>query len=302
MARRIRVEYAGAMSHVTTRGNRRAPVFRGPEDFEEYLEDLRVLSAANAVDVHAFCLMTNHVHLKLRTTEAGEPLSVFMQQLNLRHAQRYNRKNGVTGHLNESRYKSQFVDSHEYALTLVRYIHQNPVVARMVERPEEWPYSSHLAYLGKAYDWVKTDEVLWRCGGLPGYLARMSAQLTEEERRQFEPDEHGRMPKLAGYRPMADLGRKLVSPWKVELPQKSVEEAAQEVAEQKGLELAKLVGGGQQARLRAGRRELAQALRKHGYRLHQIGQVLGREEAAICRLLARAERCAEDEVDYALAA
>lgn len=302
MARRIRVEYAGATYHVTTRGNRRAAVFRRPEDFDAYLEDLEALSASHGIEVHAFCLMTNHVHLAVRTTEEGRPLSVFMQQLNLRHARRYNWTNRVRGHLNESRYRSQLVGTHEYLLTLVRYIHQNPVVARMVSRPEDWRYSSHRAYLGRGYGWVKTDEVLWRSGGRSGYVAGMRKRLTREDRRSFEPDARGRMPCLAGFRAMQDLGRRQVNPWVARPPAKKVEEAVLEVAAGLGLDVATVVSGGQRAAMRAGRREIAEALRGRGYRLYEIGRVLGREEAAISRLLARAEGCRENAAGYGLAA
>lgn len=297
MGRRIRVEYAGATYHVYSRGNRRAPVFRAPEEYEAYLEDLARLSKQHGIAVLAFCLMSNHPHLCLCAQEGGDPLSALMQRLNLRHVQRYNRRHHVRGHLNESRYRAQVVESDRYLLTLVRYIHNNPVKARMVERMEEWVYSSHRAYQGMGYPWVETGPVLELAGGADGYGKWMEMKLKPEERQMFLPDLRGRLRPVVGEWTGRAMGERQFNPW-ARRSRPPIDQAAEELVELLGLRIPELRSESREARLRNGRRNLAQVLRGKGYRLHEIGTVLGREEAAVSRLLLRARGCAEAEAEY----
>ena len=288
--------------HVFARGNRRGAVFAGQVEYEEYLSDLERLSRDLEVRVLSFCLMPNHPHLCLRTSETGAPLSLFIQRLHLRHAQRYNRLHQVCGHLYQSRYKAQVVDSERYLLALVRYIHQNPVRARMVPRPEDWPYSSQAAYLGQALPWVETAEVLARAGGAEGWARWMAVRPGREERALFAADKKGRFKGALGDLALVGSRRVNPGPWKRRAPERPAQDEARELAAGLGWKLEELDESGAQAAARSARREVAVALRAKGYRLHEIGRVLGREEAAISRLVMRAAECREEEAEYGAAA
>jgi REP element-mobilizing transposase RayT len=109
--------------------------------------------------VHAFCLMTNHVHLALQAGEA--PLSVGMQNLSFRYTRHINKTRNRVGHVFQGRYKAVLVDQDSYGLALVRYIHLNPVRANMVREPGAYRWSSHRAYLGRErLSWLSTEWVL----------------------------------------------------------------------------------------------------------------------------------------------
>ena len=157
--------------HIIQRGHNRQVVFAEAGDFERYLETLADFKDIYGVKVYAWCLMTNHVHL-LVAPENMAGLGQLMKRLAGRQTRYHNRLEGRTGTLWESRYKSSPVDSDGYLLACARYIELNPVRARMVALPEEYPWSSCRYRLGHAH-----------CEGLdfdPCYLA---LGTTDEERR-----------------------------------------------------------------------------------------------------------------------
>ena len=142
MARLPRIVVPGQPLHIVQRGNNRQAVFFADADYRRYLEDLREASAANGCAVHAYALMTNHVHLFLTPeTEAG--LSRLMQALGRRYVRYVNGAYRRSGTLWEGRFKSALVDSESYLLTCYRYIELNPVRAGMVAAPEDYRWSSH---------------------------------------------------------------------------------------------------------------------------------------------------------------
>jgi REP element-mobilizing transposase RayT len=169
MARPPRVFGPGLLYHVVARGNRREAVFLGHGDYKTYLCRLAVYRARYEVTVHAYCLMPNHVHLVLGTAEA--PLDRFMQSLQQSYTQRFNRRYGLTGHVFQGRYKAMLCQTDEYLMTLVRYVHQNPVRAGLAARAADYPYSGHHVYLAEqATDLVDPTFVLRLVGGVHGYL------------------------------------------------------------------------------------------------------------------------------------
>lgn len=160
MARPLRLEFAGALYHITSRGNERKPIYFGDADFEMFLSILgNVCERYNWV-VHAYCLMTNHYHLLLETPEAN--LSKGMRQLNGTFTQAINRKHLRVGHLFQGRYKAILVEKDSYLLELSRYVVLNPLRANMVQSLDCWPWSSWHAAIGKAMspDWLYTDALL----------------------------------------------------------------------------------------------------------------------------------------------
>ncbi len=156
MPRRPRGVIVNAMVHVTTRGNRGSPIFLRPEDYRAFLDDLRHLCDRHRCRTHAYCLMTNHLHLLVQVGE--RPLSALMHALLHRHARRVNRLYYGTGHVFGDRFWSRACTSEADVLTTVRYIHANPVQAGLVARPEAYPWSSHRIYLGdEDAPWVATS-------------------------------------------------------------------------------------------------------------------------------------------------
>lgn len=178
MARRPRILGPGLLYHVVARGNRREAVFLAHGDYETYLHRLATYRGGYAVTLHAYCLMPNHVHLVLRTADAS--LDRFMQSLQQSYTQRFNRRYGQVGHVFQGRYKALLCETDEYLITLVRYVHLNPVRAGLVKRAEDYPYSGHRAYLaGVATGLVDPTLVLSMVGGPSGYV-RLLATDTDD--------------------------------------------------------------------------------------------------------------------------
>jgi len=158
MVRPIRIEYEGATYHVFSKGNREEYIF-DDEDKKYFLTCLEKGAEKYNVDVFAYCIMGNHYHLLIQTREAN--LSSFMHYLGSSHASHIARK-GWRGHVFAGRYKSICVEKEEYLLVLSRYIHLNPVRAGLVERPEDYPWSSYFWYLEESEtpSWLKREWLL----------------------------------------------------------------------------------------------------------------------------------------------
>jgi len=153
MARKPRLHVPGALYHVIWRGNEQRQVFFDEDDCYRFYALLEEGVSRFGYRVHGFCLMPNHVHLALQAGK--DSLSRSMQNLAFRYTQATNRKLGRSGHLFQGRYKALLVDRDAYLLELVRYIHLNPVRARLVADLADYPWSGHQAYLGKvALPWL----------------------------------------------------------------------------------------------------------------------------------------------------
>ncbi len=155
----MRIEYPGAVYHVTARGNARMPVFENNGDRASFLDLIEEAVERFNWRCYAYCLMDNHYHLLVETV-AGN-LSVGMRHSNGVYTQRFNRGHHRVGHLFQGRFKSIMVDRDAYLLELCRYIVLNPVRAGMVERPEDYVWSSYRATAGVsreavflASDWI----------------------------------------------------------------------------------------------------------------------------------------------------
>ncbi|MEP1445732.1 MAG: transposase [Paraglaciecola sp.] len=161
MSRPLRLEYAGALYHVTSRGNERKPIYKVEQDFDLCLEILGEVCERHNWVIHAYCLMTNHYHLLVETPDSN--LSTGMRQLNGVYTQKFNRKHKRVGHLFQGRYKAILVDKDSYLLELSRYIVLNPVRAKgMVGHPSEWSWSSYHAttHHAPSPNWLATDFLL----------------------------------------------------------------------------------------------------------------------------------------------
>ena len=181
MPRRPRIHIPGAFYHVTLRGNHRGAIFYS-------IDDRRLLGRIVATTlrhfparVHAYCWMSNHIHLLI---QAGDmPLGRVIHRVASRYARVVQTRLATTGHLFERRYHAVLVDADAYLLTLVRYIHLNPVRAGVVERIGDYPWSSHHDYIGtRSQPWVTTDFTLAMFAAhRPRAVARYRAFVEEQD-------------------------------------------------------------------------------------------------------------------------
>ena len=160
MARPLRLEFAGALYHVTARGDRQEDIYETNQDRTLFLSLLGEVCNRFGWICHGYCLMTNHYHLLIETPNSN--LSKGMRQLNGVYTQRFNRVHSRVGHVFQGRYKAILVDKNSYLLELARYIVLNPVRARMVHSAEEWRWSSYRATTGQAPgpEWLKVEWLL----------------------------------------------------------------------------------------------------------------------------------------------
>src|SRR4030095_14827248 len=148
MARPLRIEYDGALYHVTSRGNDRKPIFKDDGDRELLLRTLARVNERFHWICHAYCLMNNHYHLVIETLDGN--LSKGMRQLNGVYTQAFNRRHHRVGHLFQGRFKGILVQKESHFLEVCRYVVLNPVRAKAVKHPREWPWSSYRATGGLA--------------------------------------------------------------------------------------------------------------------------------------------------------
>jgi len=220
MARPLRLEFPGAVYHLTARGDRREPIFDDEGDRLLFLELLGKEVRQQGWLLYAYCLMDNHYHLLLETPEPS--LVRGMRRLNGVYTQTFNRRHQLVGHLLQGRYKAILVDKDSYLMELCRYVVLNPVRAKMVAAVKDWPWSSYLSTVGKTPcpEWLAADRVLalfgntlaagWRGYerfvsqgvGLPSVWGDVSGQIFLGNRTFLK-----RMQKLAQSRPGSNVPR-----------------------------------------------------------------------------------------------
>lgn len=160
MPRQARTIFANVPHHITQRSNRREDVFYTDEDRETYLSWLKEYCLQHKVEILAYCLMTNHIHLvAVPKTETG--LQSVLKPLHMRYAQRFNRQHGWKGHVWQGRYLSSALDDH-YLWAAIRYVERNPVRARMIRKAERYAWSSAAAHCAGREDAVLTKKAYWR--------------------------------------------------------------------------------------------------------------------------------------------
>ncbi len=146
MSRNPRGLSESGIYHIMFRGSNKQQIFLNNWDYEELLKSLASLKAELEFEVFAYCLMTNHVHFVIKEKNLGE-ISIIMHRLLTKYARWFNLKYDRTGTLLEGRYRSQIVDNDEYFLHLIRYVHQNPLKAKLAESLTEYRWSSYNDYL-----------------------------------------------------------------------------------------------------------------------------------------------------------
>ncbi len=177
MTRPLRIEYPGAVYHITSRGNEKKPVFKDDQDRENFLNTLQHVNKRYNWMCHAYCLMTNHYHILIETPDGN--LSLGMRQLNGVYTQLFNKRHQRTGHLFQGRFKGILIQKDSHLLEVCRYVVLNPLRAGMIEGLDQWKWSSYRATAGKEkpHPNLITDWILGQFSG-----KRVKA---EREYRQF---------------------------------------------------------------------------------------------------------------------
>ncbi len=176
MARALRIEFPGALYHVTSRGDRREAIFIDDDDRRCLLAIVEQAMDRFDASLTAYCLMTNHYHFVVCTRAAN--LSRVMRHINAKYSQAFNRRHGLVGHLFQSRFKAILVDRDAYLVALCRYVELNPVRARIIPHPSEWPWSSYGAHIGlvQSPPWLATSD-------LHGFLLGHDVQSPKDRHR-----------------------------------------------------------------------------------------------------------------------
>ncbi len=161
MARYARQASKTGIYHIMVRGINGQSIFHDEDDYKRYLETLSRISEEGEAQVLGYCLMSNHVHLLIH--EIKDNISLIMKRLGGSYAYWYNWKYERKGYVFQDRFKSENVEDDSYLKTVIRYIHQNPVKAGIIEKPEAYPWSSCRVYFGDKdypYDLTKTSFIL----------------------------------------------------------------------------------------------------------------------------------------------
>jgi REP element-mobilizing transposase RayT len=180
MGRPLRIEYSGALYHITSRGNEKRKIFLEDADRIKFLGMLEDYHDRYGILIHSYVLMNNHYHLILETPK-GNLLKV-MHGINGGYTGYFNRKYGRVGHLFQGRYRGILVEKDTYLIALSRYVHLNPVRARVVEKPEQYHWSSYRGYIGKEREcgWMEYSWVLSQFAGNRNRARRKYREYVEE--------------------------------------------------------------------------------------------------------------------------
>lgn len=284
MARPLRIEYPGAVYHVTSRGNEKKPVFKDDADRQNFLNTLQHVNKRYNWICHAYCLMTNHYHLLIETPDGN--LALGMRQLNGVYTQLFNKRHGRTGHLFQGRYKGILIQKDSHLLEVCRYVVLNPVRAKMVEKPAEYPWSSYLSTAGRAkpHPCLTSD---WVLGQFSGKRAK-----AEQEYRQFVSWGIGKPTIWTAVRGQSLLGEegfvdKLVDHLK---KHKDVPEIPRSQRFTARPPLEKMFSERVLADTSKRNRAIVRAVEEHGYRQREIADHLGMYFTSISRIVNEKKR------------
>ena len=198
MPRRLRLQYPDAIYHVMARGNGRQNIVRDDVDRERLVEQLGKAVVRCGWRVYAFVIMSNHLHLVLKTPQPN--LSRGMQSFLSGYANGWSRRHRFSGHVFQGRYRTELVEDETYLWTVTRYVHLNPVRARIIDSPAAWAWSSYpgYAHCARRLEWVAYDELLASWSGEFGggdaaaaYRRYVIAGLSEAPESPWKEAYHG---------------------------------------------------------------------------------------------------------------
>jgi REP element-mobilizing transposase RayT len=200
MARPLRIAYPGAVYHITGRGNDKKTVFKDKQDYKTFLNILHQVNKRYNWICHAYCLMGNHYHLLIETPDGN--ISIGMRQLNGVYTQAFNKRHKRAGHLFQGRYKAILLQKDSHLLEVCRYVVLNPVMAGLVERPDQWNWSSYSATAGKgkSHPYLTVNWILMQFNSKRG--------IAEKEYGKFVRDKNAPESILKDLRAKSVLGEK----------------------------------------------------------------------------------------------
>lgn len=274
MARPLRLQFPHAVYHVTSRGNARQKIVRDDHDRARFLSILQQVVERFGWLCHAYCLMNNHYHLLVETPQPT--LSAGMRQLNGVYTQAFNKRHHRVGHIFQGRFHAVLVEKEAHLLELSRYVVLNPVRGGLVQRPDQWPWSSYRATIGRvgAPAYLTVDWVLGQFGRRLQEARRAYAHFVREGMGQASPWEH--------LRGQIYLGSE---PWVAQhQPNRVIKEVPRTQTQAHRPSLTELFSS-----TRGRDRALVQAYRQYGYRLWEIADHWGVHYATVSRHLKRAE-------------
>ncbi len=272
MARPLRIEFPGALYHVTSRGNARADIVGDDDDRRIFVDALSATVERFGWLCHAWCLMGNHYHLLVETPSAN--LSRGMRQLNGVFTQRLNRRHGRVGHVFQGRYKAILVEREPHLLELCRYVVLNPVRADMVRRARDWHWSSFrgTAGLARARRFEHSDWVIGQFGRDAGVARRAYRRFVADGIAASSPWESLSGPDVLGGAAFRDRLRRVAGTTSLEVP----------------LRARRLMPASLEA-LRRRHRErgewMARAYREHGYTMRRIAEAAGLHYSSVSKIV-----------------
>ncbi len=279
MARPLRIEFPGALYHVTARGNAQQDIFIDDEDRERFLNVLDRFVSRFHLLLHAYCLMDNHYHLLLETPEAN--LSKALRQLNGVYTQAFNRRHGKVGPVLQGRFKAILVDRDGYLLELCRYVVFNPVRARITRKPDTYRWSSYRASAGLAPvpPFLTTDWLLSQFGKQRAAALRRYRAFVAEGMGQDSPWGQVQGQVLLGGQAFVERLRPGLRDKRLlkEIPRRQRFSARPS--------LAKLFASGRLTDRDHRNQAIRRAHLEHGYSLSEIGRVVGLHYSTISRIV-----------------
>ena len=292
MARRPRVFAPGLLYHVIVRGNQRQKTFLDDLDYKIYLQRLVKYRRKYNHSVYAYCLMPNHVHLLVESSD--QPLSKFMQGIQQSYSQYFNLRHRKVGHVFQGRYKAIICQRDEYLLELIRYIHLNPVRAGIVKRPERYSYSGHQTYLGiKPIEAIDPTKILKLFGGRGAYRRFILESLGGGHKEEYYDVDDQRFlgPEGFGDKIQEHLGKEQKTTSK-----KSIGPVVVELSKKLGIRFQSLRSSDRTWAISKARTMIAYVLtRRLAYSLREVAEYLGRDPATVGILVGRlSERMKSD--------
>ncbi|MGQ0579710.1 MAG: transposase [Betaproteobacteria bacterium] len=281
MARPLRIEFPGALYHLTSRGDKQEDVFLDDADREEFLSVLGSVVERFGWRVYAYCLMDNHYHLMVETPQAN--LSRGMRQLNGVYTQRVNRRHGRVGHVFQGRFKAILVDEQNYLLELSRYVVLNPVRTKAVKDPGRYRWSSYRATVGEVSppSFLDTASLLDQFAAITPAAQRRYRDFVLEGLRAPSPWTEVKGQVLLG---KEGFLRKVNPKLKSIKLAKEIPRAQRQVGRPS---LAKALKNLRPGDKPTRRRLIATLHLRHGYTQAEIGQATGLHYSTVSRIVAR---------------
>jgi len=285
MARPLRIEYPGAVYHITSRGNEKKLIFKDERDREIFLETLSQVDKRYNWLCHAYCLMNNHYHLIIETPDGN--LSAGMRQLNGVYTQAFNRQHNRVGHLFQGRYKAILIQKDSHLLEVCRYVVLNPVRAKAVKKPEQWRWSSYQATAGieKPHPCLSTEWILNQFGSTRRIAEKAYRKFVEDGIKQESIWEAVRAQSILGEEEFTATltdylrGKKDIA----ELPK------SQRYIDRPSLE--NIFSKNILKDISKRNRKISEAVRRHGYRQREVADYLEMHFTSISRILRERGKC-----------